>query len=68
MTTVFKRQKPWAERLKPGHAYPVDEAVALVKEFASAKFDETVDVAINLGIDAAKSDQQVRGSTVMPNG
>ncbi len=54
--------------MKPGHAYPVDEAVALVKEFASAKFDETVDVAINLGIDPAKSDQQVRGSTVMPNG
>jgi len=68
MATVSKRQKPWSERLKPGHAYPIDEAVALVKEFANTKFDETVDVAINLGIDAAKSDQQVRGSTVMPNG
>jgi large subunit ribosomal protein L1 len=68
MTTVFKRQKPWSERVKPGHAYPIDEAVALVKEFANAKFDETVDVSINLGIDPAKSDQQVRGSTVMPNG
>jgi large subunit ribosomal protein L1 len=68
MATVFKRQKPWVERVKPGHAYPVDEALALVKEFANAKFDETVDVAINLGIDPAKSDQQVRGSTVMPNG
>ena len=68
MATEFKRHKPWSEKLKPGHAYPVDEAVALVKEFASAKFDETVDVAINLGIDPAKSDQQVRGSTVMPNG
>ena len=68
MATVAKRQKPWSEKLKPGHAYPVDEAVALVKEFASAKFDEAVDVAINLGIDPAKSDQQVRGSTVMPNG
>jgi large subunit ribosomal protein L1 len=65
---VSKRQKPWSERVKPGHAYPIDEAVALVKEFATAKFDETVDVAINLGIDPAKSDQQVRGSTVMPNG
>ena len=54
--------------MKPGHAYPIDEAVALVKEFANAKFDEAVDVAINLGIDPAKSDQQVRGSTVMPNG
>jgi large subunit ribosomal protein L1 len=68
MAAVFKRQKPWAERIKPGQAYPIDEAFALVKEFANAKFDETVDVAINLGIDPAKSDQQVRGSTVMPNG
>ena len=68
MAAVFKRQKPWADRVKPGHAYTLEEAVALVKEFASAKFDETVDVAINLGIDPAKSDQQVRGSTVMPNG
>ena len=68
MATVFKRQKPWSERVKLGHAYAIDEAFALVKEFANAKFDETVDVAINLGIDPAKSDQQVRGSTVMPNG
>ena len=68
MATVAKRQKPWSEKVKPGQAYPVDEAVALVKQFANAKFDEAVDVAINLGIDPAKSDQQVRGSTVMPNG
>ncbi len=68
MATVFKRQKPWSERLKPGQLYPVDQAVELVKEFANAKFDEAVDVAINLGIDPAKSDQQVRGSTVMPHG
>src|SRR5687768_3864195 len=68
MSAVFKRQKPWSEKVKPGQAYPLDAAIALVKEFASAKFDETVDVAINLGIDPAKSDQQVRGSTVMPNG
>jgi large subunit ribosomal protein L1 len=68
MATVFKRQKPWTDKVKPGHAYGLDEALALVKEFANAKFDETVDVAINLGIDPAKSDLQVRGSTVMPNG
>ena len=68
MATEFKRQKPWSDRVKPGHAYPIDEAVTIVKDFANAKFDETVDVAINLGIDPAKSDQQVRGSTVMPNG
>jgi large subunit ribosomal protein L1 len=68
MAAVFKRQKPWTERVKPGQAYPVDEALALVKEFANAKFDETVDAAINLGIDPSKSDQQVRGSTVLPKG
>jgi large subunit ribosomal protein L1 len=68
MSAVPKRMKPWAEKLVPGKQYPVAEALGLVKEFATAKFDESVDVAINLGIDAAKSDQQVRGSTVLPNG
>jgi large subunit ribosomal protein L1 len=60
--------KPWADKLPPGKQYPVDEAVALLKQFATAKFKEAVDVAVNLGIDASKSDQQVRGSTVMPHG
>jgi large subunit ribosomal protein L1 len=68
MAAVAKRMKPWAEKLPPGKQFPVDEAVKLVKEFAKAKFNESVDVAVNLGIDAAKSDQQVRGSTVMPHG
>ena len=68
MVAVVKRQKPWKERLAPGKQYTVDEALSLVKEFATAKFDEAVDVAVNLGVDASKSDQQVRGSTVMPNG
>jgi len=68
MAAVFKRQKPWKDRLLPGKHYGIDEALSLVKEFATAKFDEAVDVAVNLGIDASKSDQQVRGSTVMPNG
>jgi large subunit ribosomal protein L1 len=63
-----KRSKAWKTRLVPGKRYPVDEAFALVKEFATAKFAESIDAAINLGIDASKSDQQVRGSTVMPNG
>jgi large subunit ribosomal protein L1 len=63
-----KRQKPWKEKLTPGKQYPVDEALKLVKEFATAKFAESVDAAVNLGIDASKSDQQVRGSTVMPHG
>ena len=49
-------------------AYPVDEALKLVKETAVAKFDESVDVAVNLGVDAKKSDQTVRGSVVLPAG
>ncbi len=68
MPFVAKRVRAWKEKLQPGKQYPVDEAFRLVKEFARAKFDESVDVAVNLGIDATKSDQQVRGSTVMPHG
>jgi large subunit ribosomal protein L1 len=60
--------KAWQAKIPPGKQFPVDEALKLVKEFATAKFNETVDAAVNLGIDASKSDQQVRGSTVMPNG
>ncbi|MBP7611072.1 MAG: 50S ribosomal protein L1, partial [Steroidobacteraceae bacterium] len=48
--------------------YPVDDALKLVKETAVAKFDESVDVAVNLGVDAKKSDQTVRGSVVLPAG
>src|SRR5579875_2333053 len=68
MAHVAKRVQAWKARLEPGKHYPIDEALKLVKEFAKAKFDETVDAAVNLGIDASKSDQQVRGSTVMPHG
>jgi large subunit ribosomal protein L1 len=68
MGAVAKRMKPWAEKIAPGKQFPIDDALALVKQFATAKFDEAVDVAVNLGIDATKSDQQVRGSTVLPNG
>jgi large subunit ribosomal protein L1 len=68
MPFVAKRIKAWKDKLQPGKQYPVDEAFKLVKEFAKAKFNESVDVAVNLGIDASKSDQQVRGSTVMPHG
>lgn len=68
MAEAAKRMKTWKSKIVPGKAYPIDEALGLVKEFATAKFDEAVDVAVNLGIDATKSDQQVRGSTVMPNG
>src|SRR5271154_6103121 len=65
---LVKRQKPWKEKLTPGKQYPLDEALKLVKECATAKFAESVDAAVNLGIDASKSDQQVRGSTVLPHG
>jgi large subunit ribosomal protein L1 len=68
MVAVAKRVKAWKSKLVPGKYYPVDEALALVKEFATAKFAESVDASVNLGIDASKSDQQVRGSTVMPHG
>jgi large subunit ribosomal protein L1 len=60
--------KAWAGKILPGKQYPIEDAIGLVKEFAKAKFSESVDVAVNLGIDASKSDQQVRGSTVMPHG
>jgi large subunit ribosomal protein L1 len=65
---LFKRQKPFADKVAVGKQYPLDQALALLKECATAKFKESVDVAINLGIDASKSDQNVRGSTVLPHG
>ena len=65
---LSKRLKNWQGKIAPGKYYPADEAFQLVKELAKAKFDETIDAAVNLGIDASKSDQQVRGSTVMPHG
>ena len=68
MPFVAKRVKAWAGKIQPGKQYSIDDALVLVKEFATAKFRESIDVAVNLGIDASKSDQQVRGSTVMPHG
>jgi large subunit ribosomal protein L1 len=65
---VAKRMKTWKDKIVPGKQYPVEEALKLVKELATAKFAEAVDAAVNLGIDASKSDQQVRGSTVLPHG
>jgi large subunit ribosomal protein L1 len=68
MARISKRKQLFREKIKPGHAYPIDEALGLVKELAGAKFRESVDVAVNLGVDPRKSDQVVRGSTVLPNG
>ncbi|MBK5943134.1 50S ribosomal protein L1 [Halorhodospira halophila] len=68
MAKLTKRQKQIRERVDRSQAYPVDEALALVKELATARFPESIDVAVNLGVDPRKSDQIVRGSTVLPNG
>ncbi|MCC6207397.1 MAG: 50S ribosomal protein L1 [Gammaproteobacteria bacterium] len=65
---LSKRNKLIREKTVPGKLYQVDEALALLKVLATAKFDESVDVAVNLGVDTRKSDQMVRGSTVLPNG
>jgi large subunit ribosomal protein L1 len=68
MAGQSKRMREINEKVSRTEVRPVDEALALVKEMASAKFPESIDVAVNLGIDPKKSDQTVRGSTVLPNG
>lgn len=68
MAKLSKKRKQLAEKLEAGKSYSVEEAVALISEFASSKFSESLDVAVNLGIDARKSDQAVRGSTILPSG
>jgi large subunit ribosomal protein L1 len=68
MAHISKRTKAARAKVDRDKAYPLDAALKLVKENASAKFNESVDVAINLGIDAKKSDQVVRGSIVLPKG
>jgi large subunit ribosomal protein L1 len=65
---LTNRQKALAGLVTQNRSYPVNEALDLVKKAAKAKFDESVDVAVNLGIDAKKSDQLVRGSVVLPAG
>ncbi|MGJ8631990.1 MAG: 50S ribosomal protein L1 [Glaciecola sp.] len=68
MAKLTKRKKIAQEKVEANKDYEFNEAVALLKELATAKFAESIDVAINLGIDARKSDQNVRGATVLPNG
>ena len=65
---ISKRRQAIEEKLTPGEEHALDAALDVLKECATAKFAESVDVAINLGIDARKSDQNVRGATVMPQG
>jgi large subunit ribosomal protein L1 len=68
MSKQSKRLRALREKLDRSRAYDIMEALGLVREFASARFNESVDVSINLGVDPRKSDQVVRGSTVLPNG
>jgi large subunit ribosomal protein L1 len=68
MAKLTKKQKIYAERVNRNASYDIVEGLNLLKELATAKFTESVDVSIRLGIDPRKSDQVVRGATVMPNG
>ena len=68
MAKLTKRMRVIRDKVDATREYDITEAVALLKELATAKFVESVDVAVNLGIDARKSDQNVRGATVLPNG
>ncbi|MBD3898039.1 50S ribosomal protein L1 [Halomonas sp. ML-15] len=68
MAKLTKRAKRINEKLEAGKVYSLEEAVALLNELSTVKFKESLDVAINLGVDPRKSDQVVRGATVMPNG
>lgn len=68
MAKLSKRTQALRAKIDRNAVYPVEQALGLIKETATAKFDESVDAAIQLGVDARKSDQVVRGSTVLPNG
>jgi large subunit ribosomal protein L1 len=68
MAGMSKRKKAAREKVDSQKVYEIDIALGLVKELATAKFPESIDVAVNLGVDPRKSDQVVRGSTVLPNG
>lgn len=68
MPKLTKRQRVFAEKIDVTKSYAIGEALALMKETSTVKFSETVDVAVNLGIDPRKSDQSVRGATTLPHG
>lgn len=68
MAKLSKRLRAIREKVQNGKQYQINDAIALLKELSSVKFTETVDVAVNLGIDTRKSDQNVRGATTLPNG
>ena len=68
MAKLSKKRKLISEKIESDRDYPIEEAVSLISEFASGKFSESFDVSINLGVDPRKSDQVVRGSTILPAG
>ncbi len=68
MAKLSKRAQAIRAKIQPGKQYAIADAVAVLKELSTVKFGETVDVAVNLGIDARKSDQAVRGATTLPHG
>jgi len=68
MAKLSKRMQAIREKIESGKLYPIDDAFTLLKDLPKAKFSESVDVSVNLGVDPRKSDQVVRGSTVLPNG
>ena len=68
MAKLSKRQKAIAEKIEPGKLYAAEAAFSLLKDLSSVKFAESVEVAVNLGVDPRKSDQVVRGAAVLPNG
>jgi large subunit ribosomal protein L1 len=68
MARASKRMRELRQKLRPGEQYPPGEALRIIKETTSVKFPESVDVSVNLGVDPRRSDQMVRGATVLPNG
>jgi len=68
MAKLSRRMQAIAERIEPGKAYPIDEAVELLSELSKTKAKESFDIAVNLGVDPRKSDQNMRGATTLPHG
>src|SRR6266536_6342994 len=68
MAVMTKREKAARALYEPAKSYPVEDALALVKKFPGAKFDETVDMSLRLGVDPKHADQMVRGTVVLPHG
>ena len=68
MPKLSKRRKAFQQTVEPGKAYAIAEAVELLNSLSTVKFTESIDVAVNLGVDARKSDQQIRGATTLPHG